>query len=150
MKKFIHRSNLYEKLHSLAQEIDVDVVSVYFFNKSKGSLTLFCSYGLNEESWGSEIPINRGLVGKCAREMKPISIKNPMNHPDFYYLPNSGEEIYKTFIGIPIVEKSNLLGVMVIQTVNMRHFSVDDINKMCHIAYHHIPEIYDEIFTKNV
>ncbi|MCX8029039.1 MAG: GAF domain-containing protein [Brevinematales bacterium] len=136
---------VYEDLSKLAQEISVDVVSVYYFDKADKSLVLFASYGLDRESWGSRIPIDRGLVGKCARDKKPLSVKNPIKHPDFYYLPGSGEEKYQTFISFPIVEKGELLGVMVIQTVEMRNFSFDEIMKMYDTAYKHIPYIYGKI-----
>ncbi|MCS7298477.1 MAG: GAF domain-containing protein [Spirochaetia bacterium] len=135
---------VYNDLHNLADEIGVDVVSVYYFSKVDKSLVLFASYGLDMDSWGSRINIDKGLVGKCAREMKPLSVKNPMNHPDFYYLPGSGEEKYKTFISFPITEKGELLGVLVIQTIEMRSFRFEEISKMYDIAYKHIPYIYSK------
>lgn len=105
----------------------VDVVTIYIYDDSKKELILWCSYDLDKSSWGTRIPITRGLVGKCAREMKPISVKEPFKHPDFYYVPGLGEEKYQSFLAIPIVENGDLKGIFVVQTIEMKFFLSPEI-----------------------
>lgn len=145
--KIEEQYSVFEELSELADEIKVDVVSLYIFDQKSNSLLLFSSYGLDKKSWGTKIPLSRGLVGKCAREKKPLSVKNPMKHPDFYYVPGSGEEKYSTLIAFPVVDGNNLLGVIVIQTIEMRNYTFDDINRMLDMAYKHIPSLYSKIHS---
>ncbi len=143
------KDRLFLKLKDIAHFLKVDVVTIYIYDGSKKELILWCSYGLDKSSWGTRIPITRGLVGKCAREMKPISVKEPFKHPDFYYVPGSGEEKYQSFLAIPIVENGDLKGIFVVQTIEMKFFLSPEIRFIWTNADRFIREIFSFIKQKN-
>ncbi|GBD02924.1 Phosphoenolpyruvate-dependent phosphotransferase system [bacterium HR19] len=123
----LEKQKVYGKLKEIADILHVDVATIYIYDEKRRELILWCSYGLERDSWGTRIPINRGLVGKCAREMRPISVKEPSKHPDFYYVEGSGEEKYQSFLAIPVTQEGKLLGLFVVQTIEMKFFLSEEI-----------------------
>ncbi|NOR51333.1 MAG: GAF domain-containing protein, partial [Gammaproteobacteria bacterium] len=62
-----------------------------------------------------KIPIAEGLVGWVAKRAEPINIVGASNHPRYSYFPETGEEQYDIFLGVPIIHHRQLLGVLVLQ-----------------------------------
>ena len=149
IEKVMEKDRLFLKLKDIAHFLGVDVATIYIYDEFRKELILWCSYGLDKASWGTRIPISRGLVGKCAREMKPISVKEPHRHPDFYYVPGSGEEKYQSFLAIPIVKNGDLLGVFVVQTIEMKFFLSHEIKFIWANAEKFITEIFSFLKQKN-
>ena len=111
----------------LAQDLGVDVCSLYKLDPTGTQLTLVATHGLSQSSVGYRMPISLGLTGRVARIKKVVAVKDPMSHPDYHHVVGSGEERYKTFLGIPIHGKEGLLGVLVVQTIEPHLFLLQEI-----------------------
>ena len=73
------------------------------------------------------IPISEGLVGLVAETRQPLFAQDATSHPRFKYIAESGEDPYHTFVGVPILDRGILQGVLVVQTIEPRVFDEDDI-----------------------
>lgn len=108
------------------QALSVDVCSVYLTTPGKEELVLMATEGLNPESKRRvRLNFNEGLVGLVAQRAEPINLDDAPNHPRFKYFPETGEERYHGFLGVPIVHHRQLLGVVVVQTHETRRFGDD-------------------------
>lgn len=102
--------------------MSTEVCSVYLRDQQK-CYTLMASDGLNEEAIGQvSLALNEGLVGVVAAREEPINLDRADSHPKFQYFPETGEERYSAFLGVPIVHHRNVLGVLVVQQVESRRF----------------------------
>jgi phosphotransferase system, enzyme I, PtsP len=119
----------------VARRLNIDVCSVYIYNRQENSLALRATYGLSPESVGEiEMELNEGLTGLAIEEMKPVFVVNPSDHPRFKYYDRSGEEKYKTFLGLPLIYHQRVLGVLVIQTLSENSIKEADIPVFANIA----------------
>jgi phosphotransferase system enzyme I (PtsP) len=71
-----------------------------------------------------------GIVGLIAREAEPLALSDAQNHPAFSYRPETGEEIYRSFLGVPILRGGAVMGVLVIQNRATRLYSEDEIESL--------------------
>jgi phosphotransferase system enzyme I (PtsP) len=71
-----------------------------------------------------------GLVGLVVEEAKPVNLANARSHPSFSYKPETGEEIYQSFLGVPILRLGNVLGVLVVQNRTSRLYTEDEIEAL--------------------
>jgi len=102
----------------IAERFDIDVCSVYVYNPYSNTLLLKATIGLNIESVGViEMDVNEGLTGLVIETMAPVFIVNPSVHPRYKYYAGSGEEIYKTYLGVPLIYHKKVLGALVVQTL---------------------------------
>jgi len=94
----------------------VDVCSVYLNEEGSGELVLLATDGLLPAAVGRvRIPTTEGLVGWVAERAEPINIAGASNHPRYRYFPETGEEQYDIFLGVPIIHHRQLLGVLTLQ-----------------------------------
>jgi phosphotransferase system enzyme I (PtsP) len=108
------------------QALLVDVCSVYLTTPGKEELVLMATEGLNPESKRRvRLNFNEGLVGLVAERAEPINLDDAPYHPRYKYFPETGEESYHGFLGVPIVHHRQLLGVVVVQTREARRFDDD-------------------------
>jgi phosphotransferase system enzyme I (PtsP) len=120
--------SLYDRLKTLAEELRLDVLSLYIYLPEENALLLVESYGLFESAVGSRIPVTKGLVGRAFRTGLPVSVKNPQNDPDFYYLPGSGEERLHSFLALPVKNGQNkVTAIVVAQTISPKVFHIPEI-----------------------
>ncbi len=68
------------------------------------------------------MPIHEGLAGLVAEEVRPVAVEQVRNHPRFKYFREAGEEAYQSFLGVPLVDRGVLQGVLVVQTIEARVF----------------------------
>jgi len=102
----------------IAERFKIDVCSVYVYNPYGNNLLLKATVGLNKESVGViEMDVNEGLTGLVIETMAPVFIVNPSSHPRYKYYAGSGEEIYKTYLGVPLIYHKKVLGALVVQTL---------------------------------
>ena len=102
--------------------MSTEVCSVYLRDQQK-CYTLMASEGLNEAAIGQvSLALNEGLVGMVAAREEPINLDRADAHPKFQYFPETGEERYAAFLGVPIVHHRTVLGVLVVQQVESRRF----------------------------
>jgi len=125
-----------EKIVELvAGKFNTDVCSVYLLDTDKQSLVLQATVGLRKESIGRvRMSIHEGLTGLVLEEMQPVFVVNPATHPRYNFFEKSGEEIYSTYLGVPLVHLQNPLGVLVVQTVNEDAVTESDIALFSTIA----------------
>ncbi|MBF0449852.1 MAG: phosphoenolpyruvate--protein phosphotransferase [Candidatus Magnetomorum sp.] len=119
----------------IAKRFKVDVCSIYLINSEKTHLVLQATHGLNQHMVGQlKMAIAEGLTGWVIEKMAPVFSIHPQHHERFKFFENSGEEIYQTFLGIPLVYIQKPLGVMVLQTLDINGISKNDIPVFSTIA----------------
>ncbi|MEX2524599.1 MAG: phosphoenolpyruvate--protein phosphotransferase [Gammaproteobacteria bacterium] len=115
-------------VHAIYQALGVDVCSIYLNDKINRNYVLMATHGLNPEAVGNVIlNYDEGLVGLVGERSEPINIENASSHSRFKYIPESGEERYHSFVGIPVIQQGELLAVLVVQQVSPRRFDDQDL-----------------------
>ena len=119
----------------IVKRFQVDVCSIYLLNIEGTHLVLDATCGLNPEMVGKlQMSINEGLTGLTLEKMDPIFLVNPDSHERFKFFSGSGEEKYKTFLGVPLVYLQKPVGVMVVQTKDESNINEKDIPVFSTIA----------------
>lgn len=127
-----HSQDLQETLNSIvaivAERMETEVCSLYILERKKNRLTLWATMGLDQESIGKvSMGITEGLTGLVIERMTPVMVVDAQAHPRYKYFPETGEERFHSFLGVPLFEKRMPLGVLVVQTSRRREFSRDEI-----------------------
>src|SRR5207248_1584927 len=111
------------------------VCSVYFLEPERGELVLGATVGLRAESIGRvRMHLGEGLTGLVAEQMAPVMVADAFRHPRFKYFPEAGEDPYRSFLGVPLVEGGALQGVLVVQTLEPRTFSANETRMLVTVA----------------
>nr|MBS0021967.1 phosphoenolpyruvate--protein phosphotransferase [Gammaproteobacteria bacterium] len=101
----------------------VDACSIYLNDVRNGHYVLMATDGLNASAVGNlRLGLTEGLVGLVAERQEPVNIENASAHPRYHYFPESGEEQYHDFLGVPIIHYRKVLGVLVVQHGQPRLF----------------------------
>jgi len=110
----------------IAANMVAEVCSVYVL-RVDGTLELYATEGLKREAVHQTV-LNQdeGLVGLVASEANPINLSEAQSHPAFSYHPETGEEIYHSFLGVPVLRAGNTLGVLVVQNRARRTYSEEE------------------------
>ena len=99
-----------------------EVCSVYLRN-TKNHYVLMGTEGLNKDAVGTvSLAVNEGLVGLVAAREEPINLDEAESHSNYQYFPETGEEKFSAFLGVPIVHQRQVLGVLVVQQKEKRRF----------------------------
>jgi signal transduction protein with GAF and PtsI domain len=116
----------------IGNELRGDACSIYLFDQAREWLVLSGTVGLNQESIGKvRMSIHEGLTGLTAREKRPVIVPcDADQHPSFKYFAESGEDPYESFLGVPIVAGEEIIGVLVVQTVESRMFANDEVGTL--------------------
>ena len=110
----------------IAANMVAEVCSVYVL-RVDGTLELYATEGLNRQAVHLTVMnANEGLVGLVAREATSINLSDAQSHPHFSYRPETGEEIYHSFLGVPILRAGNTLGVLVVQNRARRTYTEEE------------------------
>ncbi|MBN9332790.1 putative PEP-binding protein, partial [Devosia sp.] len=120
-----------DKIVSLiADNMRADVCSFYVL-RDDGALELFATKGLKAESVHmTTLRLGEGLVGLIASEAEPLSLDDAPSHPAFAYRPETGEDKYNSFLGVPVLRAGQTLGVLVVQNAERRHYGEDEAEAM--------------------
>ena len=103
----------------IAANMVAEVCSVYVL-RGDGALELFATEGLNREAvHHTTMRSGEGLVGLIASTAEPLALSDAQSHPAFSYKPETGEEIYHAFLGVPLLRAGNTLGVLVVQNKHL-------------------------------
>jgi phosphotransferase system enzyme I (PtsP) len=114
----------------IAANVVAEVCSVYVL-RSDGVLELYATEGLKREAvHHAALRIGQGLVGTIAAEARPLNLPNAQSHPAFRYLPETGEEIYSSFLGVPILRAGRTLGVLVVQNKAHRTYYDEEVEAL--------------------
>ena len=118
----------------VAAEMVAEVCSAYIMRAGE-VLELFATEGLRPEAvHRTRLRVGEGLVGVIAATARPLALYDAQLHPDFAYRPETGEEIYHSLMGAPILRGGRVLGVLVVQNRHPRHYSEDEIEVLQTIA----------------
>jgi phosphotransferase system, enzyme I, PtsP len=110
----------------IAANMVAEVCSVYVL-RVDGTLELYATEGLNKEAVHQTVlRSDEGLVGLVASEANPINLSEAQNHPAFSYRAETGEEIYHSFLGVPVLRAGNTLGVLVVQNRARRTYTEEE------------------------
>lgn len=102
--------------------METEVCSIYL-RDGKERYVLMASEGLKSEAIGKvSLSRDEGLVGLVASREEPINIENAQSHPRYQYFPETGEEVYSAFLGVPVIHQREVLGVLIVQQNNRRRF----------------------------
>ncbi len=114
----------------IASNMVAEVCSVYVLH-ADGRLELYATEGLNREAVHlTTMRKGEGLVGLIAASAEPLSLPDAQSHPAFSYKPETGEEIYLSFLGVPILRGGNTLGVLVVQNRARRLYSDEEVEAL--------------------
>ena len=113
--------------HLIADSMGTQVCSVYLFRDDE-TLELCSTQGLKKESvHKTRMKLGEGLVGRVAKNSTPINTPTAPAEKGFRYMPETGEEIYSSFLGVPIQRIGEKVGVLVVQSKDQRHYSDDEV-----------------------
>jgi phosphotransferase system enzyme I (PtsP) len=111
----------------IAGEMRVEVCSIYLF-RDEETLELCATEGLNPQAvHQTRMRMGEGLVGRVARTGKVVNTDDAPHERGFRFMPETGEEAYSSFLGVPIQRLGEKLGVLVVQTKAPRIFSNDEV-----------------------
>jgi phosphotransferase system enzyme I (PtsP) len=118
----------------IAAEMVAEVCSAYVMRAGE-VLELFATEGLRPEAiHRTRLRVGEGLVGLIAATARPLALADAQSHPDFAYRPETGEEIFHSLMGVPILRGGRVLGVLVVQNRTLRHYTEDEIEVLQTIA----------------
>ncbi|MBO9477403.1 phosphoenolpyruvate--protein phosphotransferase [Shimia sp. R11_0] len=113
--------------HLIATSMGTEVCSIYLFRDDE-TLELCATEGLNAAAvHQTRLRVGEGLVGRVARNSKVVNTDDAPSAKGFRYMPETGEEIYSSFCGVPVQRLGDNLGVLVVQSKDKRIFSQDEI-----------------------
>jgi signal transduction protein with GAF and PtsI domain len=110
--------------------------SIYLLEPSAKQLILCGTVGLRQECVGKiQMSLDEGLTGLVAQERQPVVVlTQAAAHPRFKYFPDAGEDLYDSFLGVPVLDRAALIGVLVVQTFERAHFTNQDVQRLSDIA----------------
>jgi len=131
------RTNAQTKLNNVVEVIgaslDSEVCSIYLLRE--GMLELFATRGLAQEAVHvTRMAVGEGLVGTIADNIETLNLAEAASHPDFSYRPETGEEKFHSFAGVPIVRRERAVGVLCVQHVEPRRYVEIEIEALQTVA----------------
>jgi len=110
-------------VQAIAELLHADVCSIYLARPGD-ILELFASHGLKQTSVHvTRLRVGEGLVGEIAATAHELNLIEPQTHPKFAYRPETGEELYHSFLGVPLLHSHKVIGVLVVQSKQSRSYS---------------------------
>ena len=127
IQDFSSKNSFEEAIATFVEEIrtstDVDCCSLYLLDARRTYLRLAATDGLSKSSIGkANLRVGEGLVGLVAQKQELINLADAPSHPNFKFLPDVGEDEFLSFLGVPVINQGELLGVLVIQSREDRQF----------------------------
>ncbi|HWU01623.1 MAG TPA: putative PEP-binding protein, partial [Novosphingobium sp.] len=131
------RSHAQAKLNTvvevIGESLDSEVCSIYLLRE--GMLELFATRGLAQEAVHvTRMAVGEGLVGSIGARIEMLNLAEAAAHPDFSYRPETGEDKYHSFAGVPIVRRERAVGVLCVQHVEPRRYEEVEIEALQTVA----------------
>ncbi|TQV73375.1 phosphoenolpyruvate--protein phosphotransferase [Denitrobaculum tricleocarpae] len=118
----------------IAQDIVAEVCSIYVLRPGD-VLELFATMGLKPEAvHQTRLHVEEGIVGQVAALALPLALSDAQKHPNFAYRPETGEEIYQSLLGVPILRAGRVLGVLAVQNVTSRNYTDEEVEALETVA----------------
>ncbi len=122
------RETLANVIDLVAKRLDADACSIYLTDPDLRHLTLNATNGLAPESVHKvRLAFGEGLVGQAAEQGEPVAIERAREHPQYRYFPETGEERFESLLAAPLIVQGVTIGVLVVQTVEVRCFDQHDV-----------------------
>jgi len=122
-------------VNRIKQVMKTDVCSVYLCDIPHKQIVLMATDGLEPSAVGKvRVKLNEGLIGLVASRAEPVNVANAHRHPQFKYMPETGEDKYFGFLCVPIVHHRIVLGVIVVQQAQERTFREEELTLLVTIA----------------
>jgi len=119
----------------IATRFRTDVCSAYLLEPDRANLVLAATLGLRAGCIGTlRMGLHEGLTGLVAEQVRPVTVRQVNNHPRFKYFRETGEDAYQSFLGVPLIDRGVLQGVLVVQTAEPRTFREDEIRMLTEAA----------------
>ena len=117
----------------IAEAMDSEVCSIYLLRE--GVLELFATRGLDQAAVHvTKLALGEGLVGTIADDVEVLNLDEAASHPDFAYKPETGEERYHSFAGVPIIRRERAVGVLAVQHSEQRKYQDVEIEALQTVA----------------
>src|SRR5271154_7220513 len=119
----------------IAKRFQTDVCSAYLLQPDRANLVLAATLGLRRESIGTvRMALNEGLAGLVAEQVQPVAVEHVKTHPRFKYFRETAEDTFESFLGVPLIDRGVLQGVLVVQTIQARVFQEDEVKMLVEAA----------------
>jgi glycogen phosphorylase len=126
----------------IARRFQTNVCSAYLLEPDRANLVLAATLGLRPQSIGTvRLALHEGLAGLVAEQVRPVAVDQVKNHPRFKYFSEAGEDAYQSFLGVPLIDRGVLQGVLVVQTIEARVFRDNEIRALVDAAAEVAPVI---------
>ncbi|MGC2855357.1 phosphoenolpyruvate--protein phosphotransferase [Novispirillum sp. DQ9] len=117
-------------VRAIADSLRAEVCSCYVMRAGE-VLELYATYGLRQTAvHNTRLRTGEGLVGEVAAHGRPVALADAWSHPSFAYRPETGEELYHSFMGVPIIRGSRVIGVLVVQNREERGYSQVEVETL--------------------
>src|SRR5919107_4120861 len=117
----------------IGESLNSEVCSIYLLRE--GMLELFATRGLDQRAVHvTRMSVGEGLVGTIAQNVETLNLAEATAHPDFSYRPETGEEKFHSFAGVPIVRKERAVGVLAVQHAEPRRYEEVEIEALQTVA----------------
>ncbi|MCF8707730.1 phosphoenolpyruvate--protein phosphotransferase [Rhizorhapis sp. SPR117] len=131
------RTNAQSKLNKvvaiIAEQLSSEVCSIYLLRD--GLLELYATQGLKQDAVHvTKLALGQGLVGTIAKNIETLNLDEATSHPDFVHNPETGEELFHSFAGVPIVRREQSVGVLAVQHVEPRRYDEVEIEALQTVA----------------
>lgn len=118
----------------IAAVMVAEVSSIYIRRRDE-SMELFATEGLNPEAvHKTHLARGEGLIGLVVERGEPVNLPEAQDHPSFSFRPETGEEVYHSFLGVPILSHARTVGVLTVQNRTQRHYQEEEVEALQIIA----------------
>jgi phosphotransferase system enzyme I (PtsP) len=118
----------------IASSMVAEVCSIYLVTRAD-ELELVATEGLNPDAvHKTRLRVGEGLVGLIAKTADPLNLPDAQDHPNFAYRPETGEDPYRSLMGVPILRNGETLGVLVVQNKTSRNYAEEEVEALQTIA----------------
>ncbi len=118
----------------IATDLVAEVCSIYVLRAGE-VLELFTATGLKPSAiHNTRLQVGEGLVGTIAANARPMALSDAQSHPKFAYRPETGEEIYNSLMGVPILRGGRVQGVLAVQNRTQRHYTDEEAETLETVA----------------
>src|ERR1700676_4259673 len=119
----------------IGKRFKTEVCSAYLLEPDRTNLILAATVGLRPQCIGTlRMGLHEGLAGLVAERVSPVAVEQVKNHPRFKFFSEAGEEAYQSFLGVPLIDRGVLQGVLVVQTIAPRVFREDEVRMLTEAA----------------
>jgi phosphotransferase system enzyme I (PtsP) len=127
------QAKLNQVVNIIGEALRSEVCSIYL--RRDGLLELYATRGLKQEAVHvTRMAMGEGLVGTIAKDVAPLNLDEATSHPDFAYKPETGEDLFHSFAGVPIVRREAAVGVLCVQHVESRRYDEVEIEALQTVA----------------